>query len=79
LAESFGTRHYGRINGTMTTRILAFQAGAPLLAGVLHAWFGSYQALLALMSLSSLVASGLFLTCPPYQSSNPTLPQPRSA
>jgi MFS family permease len=64
LAECFGTKYYGRINGTMTTRNLAFQAGAPLLAGVIHTYTGSYQAVLIFICGTSLVACWLVLSCP---------------
>jgi MFS family permease len=65
LAECFGTNHYGRINGTMTTRNLPFQAGAPLLAGVIHTYTGSYQAVLIMICCTSLLACLLVLNCPP--------------
>jgi MFS family permease len=66
LVECFGARHYGRINGTMTTRNLVFQAGAPLAAGLIHTWFDSYQPVLVLLCLCSFAASGLLLICPPF-------------
>lgn len=66
LTEVFGARHYGRISGELTTRNLLFQAGAPLLAGLIHTQTGSYNPVLLLLCLSSLVAAALLLTCPPF-------------
>ncbi len=67
LAECFGTDHYGRINGTMTTRNLPFQAGAPILAGAIHTYTGTYQPVLFLICLSSFSACLMILKCPPLQ------------
>ena len=65
LTEVFGARHYGRISGELTTRNLLFLAGAPLLAGLIHTQTGGYNPVL-LLYLSSLVATTLLLTYPPF-------------
>ena len=66
LTEVFGARHYGRISGELTTRNLLFQAGAPLLAGLIHTQTGSYNPVLLLLCLCSAAAAALLLTCPPF-------------
>lgn len=66
LSEVFGAKHYGRLSGELTTRNLLFQAGAPLLAGVIHTQTGSYNPVLTGLCLCSAGAVALLLTCPPF-------------
>ncbi len=57
VAETYGSKHYGSINGSMVTIIAITQTIAPLGAGALHDLYGNYTlALIVLAALSGLAA-----------------------
>ena len=63
VAETFGPRHYGAINGAMTTAVALTQTVAPLAVGAARVATGDYQvALLALIVLA--LAGGLAVEVP---------------
>jgi MFS family permease len=56
VAETFGPRHYGAINGSMTTAVALSQTVAPLAVGAARVATGDYQ--LALWALLGLALMG---------------------
>lgn len=58
VAETFGPRNYGAINGSMTTAVALLQTVAPLAVGALRVATGDYSA--ALMFLIALAVVGGF-------------------
>jgi MFS family permease len=58
LADSFGSTHYGQLNGVISFAVAMTGAVAPLLAGTLHEYTGNYTLILGvLVVLTSLSAA----------------------
>lgn len=57
VAETYGSRHYGSISGSMGTVSTITATFAPLGAGFLHDWQGNYSLLLWLLIAASVAAA----------------------
>lgn len=55
VAETFGPRNYGAINGSMTTAVALLQTVAPLAVGALRVATGDYSAALAFLIVLAVV------------------------
>ena len=68
MAERFGSRHYGAINGSMSTLIALAQTVAPLSVGFLRVATGDYAvALLVLAGTAVVAALAVLKARPPRQ------------
>ena len=73
VAETFGPRHYGAVNGSMTTAVALLQTVAPLAVGALRVATGDYDgALLALLVLA--LAGGVAIEVPRRRGGLPDRP-----
>jgi MFS family permease len=54
LAEIYGSRHYGQLNGVMALVTAVMGAVAPLLAGILHDVTGGYTVVLVVIVLTTI-------------------------
>jgi MFS family permease len=61
VAKLFGEASFGRAMGLFQLLVVPFNFGAPLLAGSLYDWSGTYKLSLAIHMLSYAVAAGIFL------------------
>ena len=57
VADTYGSAHYGSINGSLTTIVALVQIAGPLGAGALHDSFGNYTPVLWALAASSGLAA----------------------
>lgn len=57
IAETYGAKHYGSINGSMTSIIAVAQTIAPFAAGALHQLSGGYNAVLWVFAALAVVSA----------------------
>lgn len=67
VADTYGSAHYGSINGSLTTIVAIIQIAGPLGAGALHDNFGSYIPVLWVLAVSSGLAALTVLQTQPRQ------------
>jgi MFS family permease len=61
LAEDFGPEYYGRINGILAMLLLGARSLAPVGAGLLYGWLGSYEPVFWALVAASAAASAVVL------------------
>jgi MFS family permease len=61
LADMYGTKHYGQLNGVMALATSVVGALAPVLAGLLHDATGGYAVVLLVIVLTTLSSVGMML------------------
>jgi MFS family permease len=59
LADSFGSTHYGQLNGVISFAVAMTGAVAPLLAGTLHEYTGNYTLILGLLVVLTSLSAAL--------------------
>lgn len=61
VADLYGASHYGEINGVLTLFVTGSRALAPVGAGALYDWLGSYDPMLWGLLLASAIATAAVL------------------
>lgn len=63
IADIYGAKHYGSINGTVATVVALVQTIAPVTAGVMFDAAGSYDPVVVTLFVVSLLATGAMVGC----------------
>jgi MFS family permease len=61
VADLYGPTYYGQINGVLALFVTGSRALAPVSAGAVHDWAGSYEAMLWGLLVASAIATGAVL------------------
>ena len=63
IADIYGAKHYGSINGTVATVVALVQTISPVTAGLMFDAAGSYDPVLVVLIIVSLLATGAMVGC----------------
>jgi MFS family permease len=63
IADIYGAKHYGSINGTVATVVAMLQTISPLVAGLMFDAAGSYDPVVMTLMAVSLLATGAMVGC----------------
>jgi cyanate permease len=59
VADIYGSTHYGQLNGVISFAVSILGASAPLIAGTLHDISGNYSSVLVVLTMTTLLATGM--------------------